>query len=217
MNPPKVTCKICSSPSDAFATAKVLRRHIVTYFTCPICDFIQSEEPFWLPEAYASAINRTDIGYASRNLEIARYAFSLVRGLFDPRKRFIDYGAGYGLFVRLMRDKGLDWYWDDKHCQNLFAQGFEAQSSHGFELVSCFEVMEHTVNPLEDIGRMLAYAPTIFFSTASFRRRVSNLRSGGITDWTTGSTFHFSRRSRSPLSPKNSAFRFGQISTTFIF
>lgn len=160
-------CKVCGAASEAFADARILNRHDITYFACPKCEFIQTEEPHWLAESYAEAINRTDIGYVSRNIALANSSFSLVAGLFDQDGRFIDYGGGYGLFVRMMRDKGLNWYWDDKHCQNLFAQGFEAEKSGAdtFDLLTCFEVMEHTVEPIEEVEKMLKLAPVIVFST----------------------------------------------------
>ncbi len=40
----------------------------------------------------------------------------------DP---FLDYAGGYGVFTRLMRDIGFDFYWHDPYTQNLFANGFE--------------------------------------------------------------------------------------------
>jgi hypothetical protein len=45
--------------------------------------------------------------------------------MFDANNRFIDYGGGYGLFVRLMRDAGFDYYWFDKFCDNVLSKGFE--------------------------------------------------------------------------------------------
>jgi len=41
----------------------------------------------------------------------------------NPDGIFLDYAAGYGLFVRLMRDAGYNFRWSDLYCQNLL---FEA-------------------------------------------------------------------------------------------
>jgi len=37
----------------------------------------------------------------------------------NPDGIFLDYAAGYGLFVRLMRDAGYNFRWSDLYCQNL--------------------------------------------------------------------------------------------------
>lgn len=158
-------CKICGSLSEPFASARILNKHDITYYGCTECEFVQTEEPYWLAESYAEAINTTDIGYVSRNLSLAKSTASLVGGLLGAGGRFLDYGGGYGLFVRLMRDQGLDWYWDDMHCANLFAKGFEADRDSKFDMVTCFEVMEHTVDPIKEIENMLARAPVIAFTT----------------------------------------------------
>ena len=49
-------CKICDSNSHYFATAKVLQKYNVDYFQCSNCGFVQTEEPYWLDEAYSEAI-----------------------------------------------------------------------------------------------------------------------------------------------------------------
>src|SRR5689334_2488351 len=96
-------CKICGNQTESFTKAVVMRKHEAQYFACPACEFIQTEEPFWLKEAYAAPINRSDFGYVSRNLYLAKMTQSIIVSFFDPGSRFIDYGGGYGLFVRLLR------------------------------------------------------------------------------------------------------------------
>ena len=82
----------------------------------------------------------------------------------DP---FLDYAGGYGVFTRLMRDIGFDFYWHDPYTQNLFANGFEddLKSNSKFELLTAFEVFEHLVNPKEELEKMLRFSDTIVFST----------------------------------------------------
>jgi hypothetical protein len=98
---------------------------------------------------------------------LAAQAKLLILALFDQRGKFLDYGGGYGMFVRLMRDAGFDFYLFDQYCDNLFAKGFSVDPSSdvGYELVTAFEVFEHLVNPMEDIGRMLAFGPNLLFTT----------------------------------------------------
>lgn len=160
-------CKICERVSPAWAKTLVLKKYNVQYYQCENCGFIQTEEPYWLSEAYSDAIARNDIGLVNRNLEMIAPTRAVLLSFFDCNARFIDYGGGYGLFVRLMRDRGLDFDRADKYAPNLFAQGFDAEEEgvHQYELLTAFEVFEHLVNPLDEIRRMLLYSRSILFST----------------------------------------------------
>ncbi|MFA5403428.1 MAG: class I SAM-dependent methyltransferase [Ignavibacteria bacterium] len=158
-------CKICSSNSEIFSRAEILNKYSIQYFKCPECGFIQTEEPYWLEEAYSEVINRSDIGLLARNLELSKTTKAILLFLFDKRKKFLDYGAGYGVFVRLMRDFGFDFYWMDKYSGNLFAKDFEAKHSDKFELLTAYEVFEHLVQPVEEVANMLRYSDNILFST----------------------------------------------------
>ena len=84
---------------------------------------------------------------------------------FDFDRKFIDYGGGYGIFVRLMRDVGLDFYWHDTHCQNLFAQQFEADFNRNYHLLTAFEIFEHLRDPIQELDKMLKISDNILFST----------------------------------------------------
>ncbi len=81
---------------------------------------------------------------------------------------FLDYAGGYGLFVRMMRDKGFNYYWNDKYCENLFSKYWSMDRKNQidkYELLSAFEVFEHLDNPLEAISEMFNYSDSILFST----------------------------------------------------
>ncbi|MEJ2506837.1 MAG: hypothetical protein P8Y81_11315 [Ignavibacteriaceae bacterium] len=67
-----VTCKICSSESKYVFSATVLQKYDVKYFHCPECGFLQTEEPYWLDEAYSSAIGAEDTGLIALNILLIR-------------------------------------------------------------------------------------------------------------------------------------------------
>lgn len=94
-------------------------------------------------------------------------ANNIIFNLFNHRAKFLDYGGGYGVFVRMMRDLGFDFLWHDKFCKNIFAQGFEAEanSRYPYELVTAFEVFEHLVDPLSELEKLFKYSRNILFST----------------------------------------------------
>ncbi len=160
-------CKICSSATTPFARAILLNKHDVQYFQCQNCGFVQTEEPYWLHEAYSETITNSDLGLLSRNISSATIARAVIATFFRRNAKFVDYGGGYGIFVRLMRDYGFDFYRYDMLCPNLFAKGFDVgpQSAYEYELVTAFEVFEHLVNPLAEIEQMLSLSRNILFST----------------------------------------------------
>lgn len=162
-----MACKICGQPCDSFGTALVLGRHTVHYFRCANCGFMQTEAPFWLDEAYNSAITSTDIGSVNRALTFGTLAQRIILSFFDPGATFLDYGGGYGIFTRLMRDRGLDFRHYDRFCDNLFAAGCAADLDDGtrYELITAFEVFEHLEQPLVEVERMLSLGTSILFST----------------------------------------------------
>ncbi|HTB85363.1 MAG TPA: class I SAM-dependent methyltransferase [Candidatus Sulfotelmatobacter sp.] len=126
------------------------------------------ENPHWLAEAYAEPINRSDTGYVWRNLWCRDKVCALIEANeLNAAGTFLDHAAGYGLFVRLMRDNGYDFRWFDPYCQNLFSRGFEAPAplAGKFEAVTMFEVLEHLPDPKEEVQKMAALTSTIIFTT----------------------------------------------------
>lgn len=157
-------CKICNSETDLFDSAKILNKYKISYFKCPECGFVQTEEPYWLKEAYSAAITVSDIGLISRNIEFSQKLNNLLKIAFSDKQTFLDYGGGYGMFVRLMRDKGYDFEWYDEYCENLFAQGHEKSKQH-YDVITSFEMFEHIPDPVELTKSLVSLADTIIFST----------------------------------------------------
>lgn len=159
-------CKICSSKTSFFASGTVLK-HRIQYFQCDRCGSIRTEDPYWLDEAYTEAITKSDVGLVSRNIAFSHISTALLHVFFNREAKFLDYGGGCGLFVRLMRDAGFEFYWHDKFCANRFAAGLEANSLHKdqYKLITAFEVFEHLVSPMEEISEMFRISKNILFST----------------------------------------------------
>jgi hypothetical protein len=156
-------CRVCGSQSR-FAFRQRLLTHEVSYFDCEQCGYFQTEAPYWLGEAYASAINDVDTGILWRNQLNARRVVMTLAAFGRLSGRVIDHAGGYGILVRQLRDLGVNARWRDKYCQNLMARGFEADDAP-CDMVTGFEVFEHLGDPLNELRRMLAQAPLVLLST----------------------------------------------------
>jgi hypothetical protein len=160
------TCKVCGSASRPFGNARVLGRHDVRYYRCDTCGFVQTEQPYWLDEAYGTALIAADVGVVQRNIDLAAVTQAVIQQFFHADRRFLDYGGGYGLFVRLMRDRGFDFRWHDRYAQNLMSRGFDAApNDDGFELVTAFEVLEHLIDPVPEVADMLRRGDSLLCTT----------------------------------------------------
>lgn len=158
-------CKICKNKTEKIFATKIVNKYNIDYFHCRNCHFIQTEEPHWLEEVYKESINTTDVGYIGRNIYYSEKITILLYLLFGKKGKFLDYAAGYGVFVRIMRDIGFDFYWDDIYTSNLFAKGFEFDKKTKSDAIICLEGFEHFLNPIEEIESMLEISKTIIFST----------------------------------------------------
>lgn len=158
-------CKICDNSTQNIFSAKILNKHEAMYFLCSNCGFLQVENPYWLEEAYSQPINITDTGIIDRNCHLSKLTSTMLYYFFDRNGKYLDYAGGYGIFTRLMRDKGFDFSWSDLYTTNLFARGFEYKDTDNIELITSFESFEHFVYPIEEIEKMLKISQSVLFTT----------------------------------------------------
>jgi 2-polyprenyl-3-methyl-5-hydroxy-6-metoxy-1,4-benzoquinol methylase len=175
-------CNICANETSRLFEGLILNKYQVSFYRCDYCDFIQTEHPYWLDDAYDSAISDLDVGIVARNISLSNRIEKIILRNFNCNARFLDYAGGYGLFVRLMRDKGFDFYREDKYCENIFAKYHDRQyltETSKFELITAFEVLEHLEKPLQDIREMLLHTDSIIVST----ELQPNKALKGLDDW----------------------------------
>lgn len=167
-------CNACGETAQFFAQAMILDKYQVSYFRCERCGFVQTEEPYWLEESYSSAITQIDIGPVNRAYTASEITKQMILLFFEPHSKYVDYGAGYGIFVRRMRDLGFDFRYHDRYCENIFAKGFEfsADLSERHELLTAFEVFEHMRRPSQEVPQLLELSRNIFFTTEILPGRI---------------------------------------------
>lgn len=91
----------------------------------------------------------------------------MIECFFHQGKAFLDYGGGYGILVRLMRDLGYPFYWYDKYCKNLLNPRFVEvhELNRQFDCVTAIELFEHFVDPVEEVSRIFSCTDCIIFTT----------------------------------------------------
>jgi hypothetical protein len=158
-------CKICNSKTAKIFNAKILNKYDVDYFQCISCDFVQTEKTYWLAEAYENSMNLTDTGIMHRNSRSSKISTSLLFLLFKKKQKFLDFAGGYGVFSRIMRDIGFDFYWNDPYTENVLARGFEHNDSNNYGLITTFECFEHFDDPIMEVEKILKMSKNVIFST----------------------------------------------------
>jgi hypothetical protein len=186
-------CKICESPTRVLFQKIILGQYPSNYHQCIKCDFIQTDEPVWLEKAYSKAITALDIGLLNRNFRMQNEVPQIIDCAFPEAKFFLDYAGGYGIFVRLMRDKGFNFFRQDIYCDNLFAKEFDIADSGltKFDLLTSFEVLEHFNNPLKEIETMFQYSDSIICSTELIPENNSNIENWWYLSVETGQHIAF--------------------------
>lgn len=168
-------CHICQQEAPSLFKKKIMGRRVVRYFRCSNCQFVQTEKPDWLDEAYKHPVNLADCGYIERNLDQQQFVTVLLLLFTHSRGKFLDYAGGLGMLTRLTRDAGFDCYWHDKFSKNIFAAGFEGKLTGKYEAIFAFEALEHFVEPMRELQKIFLLTDTFICTT--------RLQPEKIDDW----------------------------------
>ncbi len=163
------TCRVCSQPTKVLFSRRILHTHDATYSLCSECGFFQADDPHWLEQAYVNPLNIQDTGLIKRPLSMRIPAIQLIERFLEPKGKHLDYGGGTGVFARMMRDVGYDFYHYDKFTTNELARGFDykdlPEAERNFELTTAFEVLEHTIEPYQFLAERMERTRMMLFST----------------------------------------------------
>jgi 2-polyprenyl-3-methyl-5-hydroxy-6-metoxy-1,4-benzoquinol methylase len=151
----------------------MLGKYQVNFFECTHCHALQTEQPYWLEEAYGEKnLSNLDTGAARRNIDNLAACYGIAK-LFNAHN-VLDIGGGDGLLCRLLRDYGINCYVQDKYATPTYAQGFTQPNFTHPDLVIGFEVLEHFANPQTDLEDLFGYqANTLLLSTALYTNQTN--------------------------------------------
>ena len=162
-----VDCKICNSPSalydvvdynkaicDSQYLNKTLAGVPVFYYRCLNCEFIftKSFDNFssggWQKFIYNDDyFKQLDAEY---EFERPNLQASLLKSLIGSKTSFykgLDYGGGNGRYAQILTQHGIDF----KGFDPFDYSDLEENSKNSFNIVTCFEVLEHTTTPIDTI------------------------------------------------------------------
>jgi len=204
------SCRVCGQEMHDLFIAKILDKYRVRYYVCQSCGLIQTEIPYWLDEAYSNPISAADTGLVQRNITIAEKLAVLLFFGVKPRGTYVDIAGGYGMLTRLMRDYGFAYFWNDVHCTNMLAKGFEADESIGeVDGISGFEVLEHVHDPLLFLRDYIdKYNPQIIVFTTELYENVPPSKDWWYYAFKTGQHISFFKYKTLESIGKRLGFRF---------
>jgi 2-polyprenyl-6-hydroxyphenyl methylase/3-demethylubiquinone-9 3-methyltransferase len=216
-------CKCCGAPAfpygvvDFHKNCEIYRRQVldisgvpIYYYRCPNCQFL-------FTTAFDQFTNEDFLRYVYNEdylLVDPDYQESRPRGtaanlchLFSGAKpqRILDYGGGDGRLAELLRAAGfpqVDTY-------DPFVPRYSARPPHRFDCVVCFEVVEHSTDPVRTFAEMddfLTGSGLIIFSTLLQPADIDQL---GLNWWYAGPrNGHVSLFSRASLEKVVQPFGF---------
>jgi 2-polyprenyl-6-hydroxyphenyl methylase/3-demethylubiquinone-9 3-methyltransferase len=181
-------CKCCGADTYSFANIDAnrscadsngrvfpLSSRTISYLRCRRCGFI------FTPDFDACSDKEISEQIYNSEYIIADPEFRTVRpktmsevmikeiGMLKSSISALDYGGGNGTFAGLMSQAGFFY----QCCDPYF--GMSVEPAHQFDLVTAFEVMEHTLDPKVTLKTMLSYLKPdglIWLSTALQPRNV---------------------------------------------
>lgn len=172
----RIACRLCGGTAGKTFSLTYLKHIPVGLYRCEACGCLETNPPDWLDEAYADTRPVRDVWMAGRTEGMRVLTLLIIHALGLKRPRLFDWGGGNGLLVRMLRDAGVDAYRSDKYVPNYYAVGFDVEDGAKADLMTAFEVFEHSDDPCLLMTEMTAHAPdAILLST--------DLYQGQGADW----------------------------------
>lgn len=156
-----IQCRLCGGSSKFSFSKEILSKYRVGYYLCEDCGSLQTEEPYWLDEAYNPINEKFDTGQLVRVFHNSVFLKALLTHLNLLDCRLVDYGCGSGLLTRFMRDIGIDAWGFDSYSMPRLSMGFHTDTLEGATVINLCEVAEHFERPLEYFDKIFSQKPDL--------------------------------------------------------
>jgi 2-polyprenyl-3-methyl-5-hydroxy-6-metoxy-1,4-benzoquinol methylase len=166
--------KVCSGDYYQFGFSGIP----VIYYQCEDCSFIFTDFcDDWIPEDFAKFIYNTDYPlidgeYAA--IRPTKMADEMTGFLANNRSaRILDYGSGTGVLAERLAANGF------AEVENYDPFASPKRPSGKFDIVTCFETIEHSPSPNDTIADLLSFMKRggcIIFSTGIQPANINELR-----------------------------------------
>lgn len=166
-----IACRLCKANAENAFDCLILGKYDVALFKCSRCGCLQTEQPYWLEEAYSAGnLTDRDTGSVIRNLNSQALIFAATKILgFPAGASIVDFGGGTGMLTRLLRDQGFDARCYDRYASNDLARGYDDNGGRP-DIICSFEVAEHLVEPAEELAALFKRcARMVIIGTETYR------------------------------------------------
>jgi hypothetical protein len=159
-----ISCPICSDECHGAFEVKIQNSFNTQLFTCSNCGFSFYPNQNWISGSFSEELNSLDVGSVGRALLASDFLTEFIHSEKLTKSNFLDYGGGYGLQTRILRDRGLNWKNFDPFAQPLFSRNFTGDLSETYQLISLIEVSLHFENPIHEFAKLTAVGDYLVFT-----------------------------------------------------
>jgi hypothetical protein len=160
-------CPICNTSSNGLFHVLVQGKKKVELNSCPHCEFAFYPEQNWINHSFSDELNSLDVGATDRTIIAADYLSVVLKSLKFANGRFLDYGGGYGLLSRIMRDRGFNFENYDPFTKQIFPTSGHASSNpleQKYDAITLIEVALHFEDPVKEFKKLLELSDYVLFT-----------------------------------------------------
>ena len=216
VNPAPTPCKVCGGQSRLFGVVDFtksceeargkrlpLSGTPVYYRRCLTCEFLFTDafdswsEADFKANIYNAGYIEVDPDYQEVRPSNSAVTVQQLFGASMAGLRLLDYGGGDGLLCAKLREAGVL----DAQTFDPFVADFTRRPAGKFDLITCFETLEHMPDPMAGIASILASMKETGLVLFSTLVQPSDFEAHGVNWWYVGPrNGHVSIFSRSALA-----------------
>jgi 2-polyprenyl-3-methyl-5-hydroxy-6-metoxy-1,4-benzoquinol methylase len=195
--PQYAACKCCGFAAPLFGVVdfskncedrrqppKPLSGIPVYYFGCPQCEMVFTNSfDHFTRDDFTTHIYNAGYAEVDPDFELVRPKDMATRvaGAFagSPHISILDYGGGNGMLAASLRAHGFS----DVTTYDPFTTAFAARPQRRFDLITCFEVLEHSNRPAETLDEIVSLRNSdglLLFSTLLVPPEIAKI---GVSWW----------------------------------